>query len=308
VAERLRLVFMGTSAFAVPALDALAGLTHDIVAVYTQPPRPAGRGQRERRSAVHEAAGRQGLLVRTPATLKDEAAQAAFRDLRADLAIVASYGLILRRPIFEAPRLGCFNLHASILPRWRGAAPIQRAIEAGDTTSGITIFRMEAGLDTGPMLLRHEVPIETGETAGALHDRLALLAGRLLPGFVEALAAGGLDETPQDESRACYARKLDKAEARLDFTAAAGLLARRVRAFDPFPGTWCKVGEERLAVLEARAIEGRGEPGEVVGLPLAIACGEGVLEVTRVKRQGRNAMTAAELQRGFPIPPGTRLG
>ena len=299
---------MGTSAFAVPALEALAALPHDLVAVYTQPPRPAGRGQRERRSAVHEAADRLGLEVRTPASLKDEAAQVAFRALAPDIAIVASYGLLLRRPILDAPRRGCFNLHASVLPRWRGAAPIQRAIEAGDTTTGITIFRMEEGLDTGPMLVRQTIAIRKDDTAQALHDRLADLARRLLPGFVDGLVAGKLDETAQDESQACYARKLDKAEARLDFSASASLLERRVRAFDPFPGTWCMVGQERLAVLEARVAEGSGAPGEVVGLPLRIACAEGVLEVTRVKRQGRNAMTAADLQRGFPIPLGTRLG
>jgi methionyl-tRNA formyltransferase len=307
VTEPLRLVFMGTSAFAVPALDALAALPHDLVAVYTQPPRPAGRGQCLQRSAVHEAAERLGLEVRTPATLKDEAAQAAFADLDADIAIVASYGLLLRKAILDAPRLGCFNVHASILPRWRGAAPIQRAIEAGDTTTGITIFRMEEGLDTGPMLLRRTIPIRQGETAGGLHDRLADLARLLLPGFVDGLVAGSLVETPQDDSEATYARKLDKAEARLDFAAQAALLERRVRAFDPWPGTWCMAGDERLAVLEARAVAGRGNPGEVVGLPLAIACGEGVLDVVRVRRQGRKAMTAAELQRGFALPVGTRL-
>ncbi len=304
----LRLVFMGTSAFAVPALEALAALPHPLVAVYTQPPRPAGRGQHERRSAVHEAADRLGLAVRTPASLKDTAAQAAFSDLAPDLAIVASYGLLLRRPILEAPALGCFNIHASVLPRWRGAAPIQRAIEAGDTTTGITVFRMEEGLDTGPMLVRRTIAIRPGETAGALHDRLADLARRLVPGFVAGLVAGTLAETPQDDSLATYAKKLDKAEARLDFTADAATLARRVRAFDPWPGTWCEVGAERLAVLEATVAEGNGIPGEVVGLPLRVACGDGALDIVRVKRQGRKAMTAAELQRGFAIPVGTRLG
>jgi methionyl-tRNA formyltransferase len=304
---------MGTSAFAVPALETLAAMAHDLVAVYTQPPRPAGRGQRERRSAVHEAADRLGLAVRTPPSLKDEAAQAAFQELAPDLAIVASYGLLLRRPILAAPRLGCFNVHASILPRWRGAAPIQRAIEAGDTTTGITIFRMEEGLDTGPMLVRRAIAIRKDDTAGTLHDRLADLGGKIVPGFVDDLVAGTLAEIPQNDAEACYARKLDKAEGRLDFTAPAAVLERRVRAFDPFPGTWCMAGDERLAVLEARigeelVGEGQGTPGEVVGLPLRIACGEGVLDVVRVKRQGRTAMSAAELQRGFAIALGTRLG
>ncbi len=310
MAAALRLVFMGTSAFAVPALEALVATGHPVVAVYTQPPRPAGRGQKVQPSAVHEVALRLGLEVRTPASLRDEAAQAAFRALVPDLAIVASYGLLLRRPILAAPRLGCFNLHASILPRWRGAAPIQRAIEAGDAESGITIFRMEEGLDTGPMLVRQAVPIGARETAGALHDRLAALAAALLPDFLTALAAGRLVETPQDERRACYARKLDKAEARLDFTRPAAELERRIRAFDPWPGTWCTVGDERLAILAARVAEGegRGAPGEVVRAPLVVACGAGALEVLRVRRQGRNAMSAAELQRGFAIPPGSRLG
>lgn len=299
---------MGTSAFAVPALEALAGFGHELVAVYTQPPRPAGRGQHERQSAVHATALRRGLAVRTPATLKDPSAQAEFQSLAPDLVIVASYGLLLRRPILETPRLGCFNLHASLLPRWRGAAPIQRAIEAGDQTTGITIFRMEEGLDTGPMLVREALSIRPDETAGQLHDRLAALAGTLVPGFVDGLLAGRLPEVRQDESLATYARKLDKTEAMLDFNAPAQLLERRIRAFDPWPGAWCRVGEERLAVLEARVVAGGGAPGEVVGLPLKIACGEGVLDVTRVKRQGRRAMSAEELQRGFAIPLGSRLG
>jgi methionyl-tRNA formyltransferase len=257
---------------------------------------------------VHEAAERLGLRVRTPATLKDPNAQAAFAELRPDLALVASYGLLLRRPILEAPRLGCFNLHASLLPRWRGAAPIQRAIEAGDRTTGITIFRMEEGLDTGPMLMREPISIGAAETAGVLHDRLAERAASLVPAFVAGVAGGTLAAEPQDDAQACYARKLDKTEAHLDFAAPAELLARRVRAFDPWPGTWCSVGDERLAVLQAAAVPGTGEPGRVVGLPLDIACGQGVLRVSRVKRQGRKAMSAAELQRGFAIPLGTQLG
>ncbi len=298
---------MGTSAFAVPALEASASLPHELVAVYTQPPRPAGRGQQPRRSAVYETAERLGLEVRTPASLKDAASQAAFAGLAADIAIVASYGLILRRPILQAPRLGCFNLHASLLPRWRGAAPIQRAIEAGDSESGITVFRMEEGLDTGPMLRRAPLSIGPTETASSLHDRLAALAAEILPETLDAIADGTVLEEPQDEALACYAKKLEKAEARLDFTAPAALLERRIRAFDPWPGTWCLAGQERLNILEARVVSGSGEPGEVVGLPLQIACGEAVLDVTRVKRQGRKAMSAADLQRGFTIPLGMRL-
>jgi methionyl-tRNA formyltransferase len=228
---------MGTSAFAVPALEALAALSHPIVAVYTQPPRPAGRGQHERRSAVHEAAAGLGLKVRTPSTLKDDAAQAAFRALRHDLVVVASYGLLLRRPILEAPRLGCFNIHASLLPRWRGAAPIQRAIEAGDPETGITLFRMEEGLDTGPMLLREALTIGRTRRLHSLHDRLAWLGGRMLPGFVDGLTAGTLAEEPQDEALAVYARKLDKAEARLDFNGIGPDPGPARARLDPWPGT-----------------------------------------------------------------------
>ncbi len=298
---------MGTSAFAVPALRSLAALGHELVAVYTQPPRPAGRGHQPRLTPVHEAAIALGLDVRTPASLKGDEAQAAFLALRPDLVIVASYGLLLRRPVLEAPGLGCFNIHASLLPRWRGAAPIQRAIEAGDAVSGITLFRMEEGLDTGPMLVRRELEIGAGETAGELHDRLAALAADMLPGFVADLAAGRLAEEPQDDSLACYARKLDKAEARLDFTQPAPVLERRIRAFDPWPGSWCLAGKERLAILEARPAEGEGEPGTIIELPLTVACGEGALELVRVRREGRKPVTTPELQRGFPLPVGTRL-
>lgn len=303
----LRVVFMGTSAFAVPALRSLAALGHDLVAVYTQPPRPAGRGHQTRPTPVHEAAMALGLDVRTPASLKGDEAQAAFLALRPDLVIVASYGLLLRRPVLEAPRLGCFNIHASLLPRWRGAAPIQRAIEAGDTVSGITIFRMEEGLDTGPMLVRRPLEIGAGETAGELHDRLAALAADMLPGFVRDLAAGRLGEEPQDDSLACYARKLDKADSRLDFTQPAPVLERRIRAFDPWPGSWCLAGKERLAILEAVPAKGQGAPGTIIGLPLTVACGDGALEFVRVRREGRKPVTAAELQRGFPLPVSTRL-
>ncbi len=298
---------MGTSAFAVPALRSLAALDHELVAVYTQPPRPAGRGHQTRPTPVHEAAIALALDVRTPASLKGDEAQAAFLALRPDLVIVASYGLLLRRPVLEAPRLGCFNIHASLLPRWRGAAPIQRAIEAGDTVSGITLFRMEEGLDTGPMLVRRPLEIGAGETAGELHDRLAALAADMLPDFVGDLVAGQLAEEAQDDALACYARKLDKAEARLDFTEPAPVLERRIRAFDPWPGSWCLAGKERLAVLEAEAVAGQGEPGTIIGLPLTVACGEGALELVRVRREGRKPVTAAELQRGFPLPVGTRL-
>ncbi len=306
--ESLRVVYMGTSGFAVPALRTLARLPLELLAVYTQPPRPAGRGHRPRPTAVHEAARELRLPVRAPASLADEEARTAFLALCPDLAIVAAYGLLLRRPVLEAPRLGCFNIHASLLPRWRGAAPIQRAIEAGDETTGITLFRMEEGLDTGPMLMRRGIGIGARETAGELHDRLAALAAATLPDFVADLVAGRLPEETQDEAGASYARKLTKAEARLDFSAPAAVLERRIRAFDPWPGTWCSAGSERLAVLEARVVEGEGEPGRVIGEPLTVACGREALALLRVRREGRKPVSAAELQRGFPLPPGTRLG
>ena len=306
--EPLRLVVMGTTGFAVPSLERLHGLGHEVAAVYTRPPRPAGRGQQPRRTALHEAAERLGLEVRTPRTLKDPQAQADFRALRADLAVVGAYGLLLPRAVLEAPRLGCINLHASLLPRWRGAAPIERAILAGDSATGITIFRMEEGLDTGPVLAMREVPIGTGATAMELHRTLAELAAAMLPEVVEGLASGRLEVTPQPEAGVTYARKLDREEGRLDFREPAALIERRLRALNPSPGCWCEAGSERLLLLEGEVVDEQGEPGTVLGEPLVIACGQDALSVARVQRAGRKAMTAAELQRGFPLPPGTRLG
>jgi methionyl-tRNA formyltransferase len=304
----LRLVVMGTTGFAVPSLERLHGLGHEVAAVYTQPPRPAGRGQQPRRTALHEAAERLGLPVRTPRSLKDADAQAEFAALKADLAVVGAYGLLLPRPVLEAPRLGCINLHASLLPRWRGAAPIERALLAGDAVTGITIFRMEEGLDTGPVLAMRETPIGRQTTALELHRTLAELAASMLPEVVEGLASGRLEATPQPEAGVTYAGKLDREEGRLDFREPAARIERRLRALNPAPGCWCHALGERLLLLEGEVVDQQGEPGTVLGGPLVIACGEGALSVTRVQRAGRKAMTAAELQRGFPLPPGTRLG
>lgn len=304
----LRLIVMGTAEFTVPSLELLARGPHAVLAVYSQPPRPAGRGQKERKTPVHLAAERLGLAVRTPPRLKDPAVQEEFRALGADLAVVGAYGLLLPRPILDAPRLGCINLHASLLPRWRGAAPIQRAILAGDTETGISIFRMEEGLDTGPVYAMRAIGIGPRETAGGLHDRLAALAAEMLPEVLDALEHGTATATPQPAEGVTYATKIDKAEARLDFAKSAAELDRVVRAFDPFPGAWCACGDERLVVHEALPVDGQGEPGEVIGRPLTVACGEGALALTRVQRAGRRPMSAEELQRGFPIPPGTRLG
>ncbi|MDX6751375.1 methionyl-tRNA formyltransferase [Geminicoccaceae bacterium 1502E] len=304
----LRLVVMGTAAFTVPSLELLAGGPHRVLAVYTQPPRPAGRGHKERRTAVHEAALRHGLEVLTPASLRGAEAQEIFRSHAADLAVVGAYGLLLPRPVLEAPRLGCINLHASLLPRWRGAAPIQRALMAGDEESGISIFQMEEGLDTGPVYAMEPVPIDRRTTAGELHDRLAATAAAMLPGVLDGLEAGTLRAVPQPEQGVIYAHKIRKEEARLDLTRDAVELDRQIRAFSPAPGSWCEARGERLLLLEAEPVDGSGEPGTVLERPLTVACGRGALRVTKVQRAGRRPMSAEELQRGFALPPGTRLG
>ena len=301
------LVFMGTSAFAVPALERLAGLGERVAAVYTQPPRPAGRGHKVQKSAVHAAAERLGLPVRTPASLKDEAERAAFRAMDAELALVASYGLLLPRPVLDAPERGCFNLHASILPRWRGAAPIQRAIEAGDAATGVTVFCMEAGLDTGPVFMERAIDIGEGETAGELHDRLALVAADMMAPFLDGLRRGALAPCPQPAEGVTYARKLEKAEARLDLARSADELVRKARAFAPRPGAWIEREGERLMLRRVEAVRGDGPPGSVVDLPLAIATGAGVLRVLEAQRQGRRAMTADELARGWGLAIGDRF-
>jgi methionyl-tRNA formyltransferase len=303
----MRLVVMGTTGFVIPSLEALLAAGHAVAAVYTQPPRPAGRGHQLRRTPVHEAALRLGLEVRTPRTLKDQEAQAEFAALAADLAVVGAYGLLLPRPVLDAPRLGCINLHASLLPRWRGAAPIERAILAGDTETGISIFRMEEGLDTGPVLAMRALPIGPATTAADLHEQLARLAAAMLPEVVDGLAAGTLSATPQPEAGVIYARKLARDEGRLDFALPAQAIERRLRALNPQPGCWCEVQGERLLLLAGRVVQGHGEPGTVIGLPLTIACGEDALEVALVQRAGRKPMTPAELQRGFAIPAGARL-
>ncbi len=303
----LRLVVMGTAAFTVPSLELLARGPHRVVAVYTQPPRPAGRGHRERRTPVHEAALRLGLPVQTPPTLRTPESQALLSALDADLAVVGAYGLILPRPILDAPRLGCINLHASLLPRWRGAAPIQRAILAGDRESGLSIFQMEEGLDTGPVLAMRSLPIGPRTTADELHDGLAALAVAMLPEVLAGIAAGTLTATPQPTEGATYATKIRKEEGQLDFSRSAAELDRQIRGLSPAPGCFCSIDGERLLILEALPIEGTGLPGTMLELPLTIACGAGALQVLRVQRAGRKPMTAAELQRGFPIPVGKRL-
>ena len=302
----MRLAFMGSPDFAVPALRALHAAGHDIAAVYTQPPRPSGRGQHITRCPVHVAADAWGLAVYHPASLKrDPAAQTAFADLRLDAAVVAAYGLILPQAMLDAPRLGCLNIHASLLPRWRGAAPIQAAVLAGDTESGVTIMQMDAGLDTGAMLLAGNVPIGPRGTAALLHDQLAELGARLI---VRALAERPRPR-PQPASGASYAPKLSRADGKLNWTGTAAELDRLVRALNPWPGTWCQMGDEVLKVLEAEPATGTANvaPGTVLH-GLEVACGEGALRLLRVQRPGRAPMAADAFLRGTPVPAGTMLG
>src|SRR6056297_1005301 len=297
----MRLVFMGTPGFAVPALQALHAAGHEIAAVYSQPPRPAGRGKKPRPSPVQAAAEALGLEVRTPERLRDAEAQAEFSALEADAGVVAAYGLILPRAVLDAPKLGCWNVHASLLPRWRGAAPIQRAILAGDAETGVCIMRMEPGLDTGPVALREATPIGAEDDAGTLHDRLAEIGARLIVQAMARLEAGTLETTPQPEAGVTYADKIDKAEARIDWTRPAEAVGRQVRALSPFPGAWCQAGEERLKLHRARAVAGTGAPGTVIG-PFTVACGEGAVAVTEAQREGRRPMPAAEILRGLDLP------
>jgi methionyl-tRNA formyltransferase len=304
----LRIVFMGTAEFAVPSLMALAASRHAVVAVYTQPARPAGRGMKPRPSPVAAAAVRRGLSVRTPTTLRAEEEQAALAALAPDLGVVAAYGLILPRAILATTRLGCINLHASLLPRWRGAAPIQRAILAGDTETGITVMQMDPGLDTGPILAMERVPIDDATTAASLHDQLAALAARMTLPAIEDLAAGRARPWAQPAEGVTYAVKIDKSEGRLDWSRPAGELARRLRALEPWPGCWTEVDGVRLRVLAGEVVEGRGAPGEVLDDRPTIACGEGALRLTRVQRAGGKPLSAEAFLRGFPLAVGGRLG
>jgi methionyl-tRNA formyltransferase len=306
---RLRVAFMGTPAFAVPVLRALIERRYDLAAVYTQPPRPAGRGHAVRPTPVQVQAVAAGIAVRTPATLAVPGEQQAFRELGLDAAVVAAYGLILPPAVLAAPRLGCLNVHASLLPRWRGAAPIQRAILAGDERTGVTIMQMDEGLDTGALLLAEATPIGPDEDAGALHDRLAAIGARLVVDALDALAEGRLRPRPQPEAGATYARKIGRDEARLDWRRPAAELARRVRAFAPAPGAHFDHGGERIRVLAAEPVAGErsGAPGTVLDDGLLVACGEGGLRLTRLQRPGRSVMAAAEFLRGFPLRAGTAL-
>jgi methionyl-tRNA formyltransferase len=298
----MRIVFMGSPEFAVPSLNALAEAGHELAAAYCQPPRPAGRGKADRKTAVHERAEQLGIEVRTPRTLRDEEEQARFRNLGADLAVVAAYGLILPKPILEAPRKGCINVHASLLPHWRGAAPIQRAILAGDEISGVTIMQMDEGLDTGPMLHRLTLDIR-GKNAGQVTDELAHLGAQALLDWL----GHPTPPEPQPIAGATYASKIDKAEARIDWSKPAQEIERQVRAFNPRPGAWFEANGERIKLLEAQIVHGSGAPGEVIDDRLTISCGHDSILPLGVQRAGRGPMGPEELLRGFAVPKGTVL-
>lgn len=300
----MRIVFMGTPEFSVPVLQALVDAGHDVVAAYSQPPRRAGRGKALTPSPVQARAEALGIAVRTPVSLRDPDAQAEFASFGADVAVVAAYGLILPRAVLEAPSLGCLNVHASLLPRWRGAAPIQRAILAGDAETGVGIMQMEAGLDTGPVRLEGRTPID-GKTAGALTDELSAMGAMLMVEVLGNLTA--YPSVPQPEQGVTYAPKIDKAEARIDFSRSAADVERQVRAFNPVPGAFFELGAERIRVLAADVLPDRGTEGRVLDERLAIACNDGAIRPTLLQRAGRGVMTSSELLRGFTIPPGTQL-
>jgi methionyl-tRNA formyltransferase len=310
-AMSFRLAFMGSPDFAVPCLDALIVAGHEVACVYSQPPRPAGRGKQERKTPVHLFAEARGLEVRTPKSLKRAEEQAAFAALGLDIAIVVAYGLILPKPILDAPKLGCLNLHASLLPRWRGAAPIQRALMACDRVTGVQVMQMEEGLDTGPVFASAETPIEPDDTAASLHDRLASLGAPLLVETLARIERGEAIARSQAEAGVIYAHKIDPAEARIDWGRPAREVDLMIRGLSPFPGAWFELPGERGAVrvkaLNARLGQGAGAPGEALDDALLIACGEGAVRLTEVQREGRGPLPAGDFLRGTPVPAGARL-
>ncbi|HEU4548911.1 MAG TPA: methionyl-tRNA formyltransferase [Rhizomicrobium sp.] len=302
----LRLAFMGTPDFAVPTLAELIAQGHEIAAVYSQPPRPRGRGMALEPTPVAKFAASAGLDVRTPLSLKAPEEQAAFAALDLDAAIVVAYGLLLPKPILDAPRLGCFNLHASLLPRWRGAAPIQRAIMAGDEQTGVMVMRMEEGLDTGPVLMAERVTVGR-QTAGELTQSLAHLGADLMARALGALERDQVQQTPQPEAGITYAKKILKDEARIDWTQSARQIDCHIRGLSPWPGAWTEAKGERLKILYAVPVADRGNPGEVLTDDLVIGCGDGAIRLLKVQRPGKGVMDAREMAKGFALPPGTIL-
>lgn len=303
----LRLAFMGSPAFALPTLAALIAAGHDIACVYSQPPRPAGRGKQDRPTPVHAFAAERGIEVRTPRSLKKAPEQEAFAALDLDVAIVVAYGLILPKAILDAPARGALNLHGSLLPRWRGAAPIQRAIMAGDKVTGVQVMRMEEGLDTGAVLATAETPIEFDDTTQTVHDRLAKLGAALMRDTLEKFERGETTETPQPEEGVTYAHKITAAEARIDWTRSAREIDCMIRGLSPAPGAWFEHDGVRVKVLLSRLGQGAGAPGEVLDDNLLIACGEGAVRLITVQREGRGPLAADTFLRGQPVPTGARL-
>ena len=303
----MRLVFMGTPDFSVPILDALVASGHEIVCVYCQPPRPAGRGKKDRPTPVHQRAVELGLMVRHPLNFKDALDQQAFIDLNADLAVVVAYGLILPQVILDAPQLGCWNIHASLLPRWRGAAPIHRAIMAGDVQTGICIMQMEAGLDTGPVLLRDAMVIDPTDTTASLHDKLATQGAHLIVEAIEHRLK--LVSTPQSKDGVTYAKKIEKAEARIDWSAPAEVVDRKIRSLSPFPGAWCEYQGERIKLLTSSLSVHSARAGQVCDIDdgLTVACGQGAVRLQKLQRAGKSAQDAPSFLRGLNIPVGAQL-
>ena len=300
----MRLIFMGTPDFAVSTLNALINAGHEIACVYSQPPRASGRGLQLRPTPVHACAEAHGVEVRTPLSLKSPAELQRFREVKADAAVVVAYGLLLPQAVLDAPKFGCFNVHASLLPHWRGAAPIQRAIMAGDAETGVTIMRMEAGLDTGPMLNVGHVAIGAATTASSLHDELAMVGAKLI---VEALQKPSAHGTVQPVDGVTYAKKIEKVEAHIDFSKSALKMRNHIHGLSPFPGAWCTVLGARVKILNCQIVEGSGSAGEMLDDELTVACGKGALRFTSLQREGKGAMDAATFLRGFPVPKGTRL-
>jgi len=301
----MRVIFMGTPDFSVPVLDALVDAGHEVAAVYCQPPRPAGRGKKDRPTPVHARALELGLEVRHPVSLKGEDEQAAFAALDADVAVVVAYGLILPQAVLDAPAHGCLNIHASLLPRWRGAAPIHRAVMARDAETGVCIMQMEAGLDTGPVLLRRATPIGANETTGELHDRLSTMGAEAI---TEALAnLDSLTPEPQSEQGVTYAEKIDKSEARVDWTRPAAEVDAHIRGLSPFPGAWTEVEDQRIKRLASTLANDQGQPGEILDDALTVACGDSAVRLLRLQRAGKGAQDAETFLRGMALPAGTKL-
>jgi methionyl-tRNA formyltransferase len=304
----MRLIFMGSPEFALPTLAALIEAGHEIACVYSQPPKPAGRGKALRLTPVHAFAEERGIVVRTPSSLKSDAEKAAFSALNADAAIVVAYGLILPQAVLDGTKLGCFNLHGSLLPRWRGAAPMQRAIEAGDTQTGVQVMAMEAGLDTGGVYATATTPIGPNDTTGTIHDRLAQLGGALMLDSLPKIANGTLACAPQALEGVTYAAKIDRAETRIDWTLPAIEIDRKVRAFAPFPSAWCILPDgARAKILMTQVSDGQGDPGTTLNNSLLVACGTGAVRIVTLQREGKGTMDASDFLRGTPVPTGSQF-